>query len=307
MEIYNSPLSEYACLGFEYGYAVETPQALVLWEAQFGDFNNGAQIIIDQFIAAGTAKWGETSRLVLLLPHGYEGAGPEHSSARIERFLQLSAEGNVQVANCTTAAQYFHLLRHQARQRRALPLVIFTPKSLLRMKAASGHIDELTSGTFQPVIDDPRFAADGRARGSADGARTAADRGSVERVLLCSGKIYYDLIEHEAYASLDKTAIVRLELLSPLPLQAIVATLEALSESQARRVGARRTKEHGRPRPRPSPPDGPPSPQRRRRRIRRPPLPSQPLRRLRRLPRHRTIPHSTRGSKPDVAFDWFSH
>jgi 2-oxoglutarate decarboxylase len=212
MELYNSPLSEYACLGFEYGYAVETPQALVLWEAQFGDFNNGAQIIIDQFIAAGTAKWGETSRLVLLLPHGYEGAGPEHSSARIERFLQLSAEGNVQVANCSTAAQYFHLLRHQARQRRALPLVIFTPKSLLRMKAASGHIDELTDGTFQPVIDDPRFAGGSRER--------------VERVLLCSGKIYYDLIDDDAYAKLSKTAIVRVELLSPLPLQEIGAALE---------------------------------------------------------------------------------
>jgi len=212
MELYNSPLSEYACLGFEYGYAVETPQALVLWEAQFGDFNNGAQIIIDQFIAAGTAKWGETSRLVLLLPHGYEGAGPEHSSARIERFLQLSAEGNVQVANCSNAAQYFHLLRHQARQRRALPLVIFTPKSLLRMKAASGNIDELTNGTFQPIIDDPRV--------------DTCDRERIERVLLCSGKVYYDLIEDEAYAKLTKTAIVRVELLSPLPLQAIVATLE---------------------------------------------------------------------------------
>jgi len=212
MELYNSPLSEYACLGFEYGYAVETPQALVLWEAQFGDFNNGAQIIIDQFVAAGTAKWGETSRLVLLLPHGYEGAGPEHSSARIERFLQLSAEGNVQVANCSNAAQYFHLLRHQARQRRALPLVIFTPKSLLRMKAASGNIDELTNGTFQPVIDDPRMET--------------GDREGIERVLLCSGKVYYDLIEDEAYQKLSKTAIVRVELLSPLPLQAIVATLE---------------------------------------------------------------------------------
>jgi len=212
MELYNSPLSEYACLGFEYGYAVETPQALVLWEAQFGDFNNGAQIIIDQFIAAGTAKWGETSRLVLLLPHGYEGAGPEHSSARIERFLQLSAEGNVQVANCSTASQYFHLLRHQARQRRALPLVIFTPKSLLRMKAASGNIDELTEGTFQPVIDDPRYVNRGRDH--------------IERVLLCSGKVYYDLIEDEAYGKLAKTAIVRVELLSPLPLQAIAATLE---------------------------------------------------------------------------------
>jgi len=212
IEIYNSPLSEYACLGFEYGYAVETPEALVLWEAQFGDFNNGAQIIIDQFIAAGQAKWGETSRLVLLLPHGYEGAGPEHSSARIERFLQLSAEGNVHVANCSTPSQYFHLLRRQAQQPRPQPLVVFTPKSLLRMKAAAGYLHELTSGAFEPVIDDRRFA-NGRA--------------SVERVLLCSGKIYYDLIGHADFEKMTKTAIVRVELLSPLPVREIIDTLES--------------------------------------------------------------------------------
>ncbi len=211
MEAYNSPLSEYACLGFEYGYAVEQPDALVLWEAQFGDFNNGAQIIIDQFIAAGHAKWGETSRLVLLLPHGYEGAGPEHSSARVERFLQLSAEGNVQVANCSTPSQYFHLLRLQARQPRALPLVIFTPKSLLRLRAAAGNITELVSGKFEPVLDDPRYAQ---------------NRGAVERVLLCSGKIYYDLTGHANYAAMQKTAIVRVELLSPLPTKQILDTLE---------------------------------------------------------------------------------
>ena len=210
-EIYNSPLSEYACLGFEYGYAVEMPGALVLWEAQFGDFNNGAQIIIDQFIAAGAAKWGEKSRLVLLLPHGYEGAGPEHSSARIERFLQLSAEGNVQIVNCSNAANYYHLLRHQAVQQRALPMVVFTPKSLLRMKAASGYLDELATGTFRPVIDDPRNL----------------DRSSIERVLLCSGKIYYDLVAHADYAKMTKTAIVRVELLSPLPIAEIVSTLES--------------------------------------------------------------------------------
>ena len=212
MEVFNSPLSEYAALGFEYGYAVELPSALVLWEAQFGDFNNGAQVIIDQFIAAGYAKWGETSRLVLLLPHGYEGAGPEHSSARVERFLQLSAEGNVQVANCSTAAQYFHLLRLQARQARALPLVIFTPKSLLRLKASSGNIDEASAGAFQPVLDDPRFAN---------------NRAAVERVLLCSGKIYFDLIGHPKYAAMTKTAIVRVELLSPLPTKKILEVLEA--------------------------------------------------------------------------------
>ena len=197
--------------GFEYGYAVEAPLALVLWEAQFGDFNNGAQIIIDQFIAAGQAKWGETSRLVLLLPHGYEGAGPEHSSARIERFLQLSAEGSMQVANCSNAAQYYHLLRLQARQPRALPLVIFTPKSLLRMKAAAGHIDELVAGGFAPVIDDPVYAN---------------IREAVERIVLCSGKIYYDFLAHEAYAATTKTAVVRVELLSPLPVSEIIAVLE---------------------------------------------------------------------------------
>jgi 2-oxoglutarate decarboxylase len=232
MEVYNSPLSEYACLGFEYGYAVELPQALVLWEAQFGDFNNSAQVIIDQFIAAGQAKWGETSRLVLLLPHGYEGAGPEHSSARMERFLQLSAEGNVQVANCSTAAQYFHLLRLQALQPRALPLVIFTPKSLLRMKAAAGTLSDLTEGAFVPVIDDPRFAT---------------NRAAVERVLLCSGKIYYDLTSNVRYAEMRKTAIVRLELLSPLPVTQIIEVLAsypnlasvAWTQEEPKNMGAR--------------------------------------------------------------------
>ena len=206
-EIYNSPLSEYACMGFEYGYSVELPEALVLWEAQFGDFMNGAQIIIDQFITAGQAKWGETGRLTLLLPHGYEGAGPEHSSARIERFLQLSAEGNVRVVNCSTAAQYFHVLRFQARTPKARPLVVMTPKSLLRLKAASGSIEELSSGRFHPVIDDARFAE---------------ERGRVERILMVSGKIYHDLTAHQDFAKMTKTAIVRVELLSPLPVDEIL-------------------------------------------------------------------------------------
>lgn len=202
-EISNSPLSEYACLGFEYGYAVERPDALVLWEAQFGDFNNGAQIIIDQFISAGQAKWGETSRLVLLLPHGYEGAGPEHSSARIERFLQLSADGGVMLANCTTAAQYFHLLRLQAHQPDPKPLVVFTPKSLLRLRGRRiGTAEDLIKGSFQSLIDDERFAE---------------QRNKVERLLFCSGKVYYDLTGHSKYEKLTKTAIVRLEQLSPLP------------------------------------------------------------------------------------------
>jgi len=213
-EIHNSPLSEYACLGFEYGYSTEAPDAMVLWEAQFGDFSNGAQIIIDQFISAGAAKWGETTRLTMLLPHGYEGAGPEHSSARLERFLSLSAEGNIRVANCSTAAQYFHLLRAQAKAPEAFPLVIMTPKSLLRSRASYGTLDELVDGSFEEVIDDPRYTAGG-------------DRASVERLLLCSGKIYYDLTASPLYSAATKTAIARVELLSPLPADAILALLDA--------------------------------------------------------------------------------
>src|SRR5205823_352565 len=148
-ELHNSPLSEYACLGFEYGYAVAAQDALVLWEAQFGDFANGAEVVIDQFLIAGLAKWGETSRLTLLLPHGYEGQGPEHSSARLERFLALGAEGNIRVANCTTPAQYFHLLRRQALHTEIRPLVVMTPKSLLRLPAAASQLDDLVLGKFR--------------------------------------------------------------------------------------------------------------------------------------------------------------
>jgi multifunctional 2-oxoglutarate metabolism enzyme len=200
-EIHNSPLSEYACVGFEYGYAAAVPKSLVLWEAQFGDFVNGAQIIIDQFIAAGQAKWGQTSRLTLLLPHGYEGQGPEHSSARLERFLQLAAEGNLRVAYPSTAGNYYHLLRQQASSPNPVPLVVMTPKSLLRAEAASGTIDDMATGSFKAVIDDPNIT----------------DKKKIERILLCSGKIYYDLIASELYPKTKKTAIVRLELLSPMP------------------------------------------------------------------------------------------
>ena len=216
-ELYNSPLSEYACLGFEYGYSFEAPNALVLWEAQFGDFNNGAQIIIDQFIAAGAAKWGQQTRLTLLLPHGYEGAGPEHSSARLERFLQLSAEGNIRVANCSTAAQYFHLLRAQATAKQAYPLVVMTPKSLLRNRASYGTIDQLASGSFREVLDDPRYAG--------------GEKSGVERVLLCSGHIYYDLIASPLYEQAKKTAIVRVELLSPLPVTEILQTIASYEKA----------------------------------------------------------------------------
>src|SRR5206468_2210828 len=177
-ELHNSPLSEFACVGFEYGYAAAAPEALVLWEAQFGDFANGAEVIIDQFIFSGLAKWGQTSRLTLLLPHGYEGQGPEHSSARLERFLALGAEGNIRVANPTTPAQYFHLLRRQARRTRQRPLVVMTPKSLLRLPQAGSRLEELAQGRWHPVLDDPWAA--GRAA-------------EITRVVLCTGKLYYEL------------------------------------------------------------------------------------------------------------------
>ncbi len=201
-EIHNSPLSENACLGFEYGYSAASPDSLILWEAQFGDFNNSAQVIIDQFMAAGESKWGQSARLTLLLPHGYEGAGPEHSSARIERFLQLGAEGNIRLANPTTAAQYFHLLRRQARIKRARPLVVFTPKGLLRMAAAASKLSDLSEGGFQYVIDDPN------AKGRAD---------QIKRLVLCSGRVYYDLEGHERRADAPQVAIARAEYLYPFP------------------------------------------------------------------------------------------
>src|SRR5712664_4226432 len=200
-ELHNSPLSEYACLGFEYGYAVEAQNALVLWEAQFGDFANGAEVIIDQFLIAGLAKWGETSRLTLLLPHGYEGQGPEHSSARLERFLALGAEGNIRVANCTTPAQYFHLLRRQAPHTEIRPLVVMTPKSLLRLPAANSQPDDLVLGRFRTVVWDRD--------------RTWPEK--VTRLLLCSGKIYYDIIASPRRAETPHVKIGRVELLYPFP------------------------------------------------------------------------------------------
>jgi 2-oxoglutarate dehydrogenase E1 component len=214
-EIYNSPLSEYAALGFEYGYSVAAPDALVLWEAQFGDFVNGAQIVIDQFLVAGRSKWGQTSRLTLLLPHGYEGNGPEHSSARLERFLQQGAQDNIRIANCTTAAQFFHLLRRQALDATARPLVVMTPKGLLRLKQAASSIDDLSTGAFRPVIADPAAGSD------------------VRRLVLCSGKIYYDIVGHGAREAATDVAIARLEQLYPFPVDALaelVAGLPALEE-----------------------------------------------------------------------------
>ncbi len=207
-EIYNSPLSEYACVGFEYGYAAAAPEALVLWEAQFGDFVNGAQIIIDQFIAAGLSKWRESTRLTLLLPHGYEGNGPEHSSARLERFLQLAAQENLRIANCTTSGQYFHLLRRQALDATARPLVVMTPKRLLRLKQAGSTLEDLASGEFRPVIDDPD-----------------PDRARVERLVLCQGKIYYDIVGHEQRAGATGVAVARIEQLYPFPTERARAVL----------------------------------------------------------------------------------
>ncbi|HST54769.1 MAG TPA: multifunctional oxoglutarate decarboxylase/oxoglutarate dehydrogenase thiamine pyrophosphate-binding subunit/dihydrolipoyllysine-residue succinyltransferase subunit [Solirubrobacteraceae bacterium] len=200
-ELHNSPLSELACMGFEYGYSQEAPETLVLWEAQFGDFVNSAQVIVDQFIVSGLAKWGQTSRLTLLLPHGYEGSGPEHSSARLERFLSLAAEGNIRVANLTTPAQYFHLLRRQARIAKQRPLVIMTPKSLLRLPQAANRIADLAEDTrFQPVLAEPGVKDD-----------------AVTRLALCTGKIYYDLVGHPERQNNEGFAVGRIELLYPFP------------------------------------------------------------------------------------------
>ncbi|HEX6708806.1 MAG TPA: 2-oxoglutarate dehydrogenase E1 component, partial [Rubrobacter sp.] len=199
--IYNSPLSEIAVLGFEYGYSVNSEDALVLWEAQYGDFANVGQPMIDQFIVSGQSKWGQTSGLVLLLPHGYEGQGPEHSSARLERYLQLAAHENVRIANLTTAAQYFHLLRAQAALKdNKRPLIIMTPKSLLRHPMAASKLEDLSEGTFQPVLDDEE-----------------ADTESVERLILCSGKIYTELVGSEYREEAVDTAVARIELLYPFP------------------------------------------------------------------------------------------
>ena len=199
--VYDSLLSETAVLGFEFGYSLDDPNTLVLWEAQFGDFANGAQTIIDQFIVCSESKWQRSSGLVLLLPHGYEGQGPEHSSGRLERFLQACAEDNIQVCNLSTPAQYFHALRRQVKRDFRKPLIIMTPKSLLRHKDCVSPIELLANGRFQEVIDDAAVAKPERVR----------------RVLLCSGKVYYDLLEKRMERKIDNVAIVRLEQLYPFP------------------------------------------------------------------------------------------
>jgi 2-oxoglutarate decarboxylase len=211
---YDSALSEFAAVGFEYGYSVANPNALVLWEAQFGDFVNGAQSIIDEFISSGEAKWGQMSDVVLLLPHGLEGQGPDHSSGRIERFLQLCAEGSMTVALPSEPANYFHLLRRQALDGVRRPLVVFTPKSMLRNKAVVSPVSDFTGGRFRPVIDDPRYRTD-------DGPAA-----SVQKVLLCSGKIYWELAQHREKQDIDNVAIVRLEQLYPVPDRQLSGVLE---------------------------------------------------------------------------------
>jgi 2-oxoglutarate dehydrogenase E1 component len=207
----NSILSEAAVLAFEYGYSTENRNALVLWEAQFGDFANGAQVVIDQFIAAGAAKWGQLSGLTLLLPHGQEGQGPEHASARLERYLQLSAQDNMRVTQPTTPAQLFHLLRMQALAFDRRPLIVMSPKSLLRHPGAVSTLDELAHGAFDEILPDSQI----------DASRTS----SVERVILTSGKIYFELLEHRRKHGIADTPILRVERLYPFPLQQLAAEL----------------------------------------------------------------------------------
>ncbi|MEV0085167.1 MULTISPECIES: multifunctional oxoglutarate decarboxylase/oxoglutarate dehydrogenase thiamine pyrophosphate-binding subunit/dihydrolipoyllysine-residue succinyltransferase subunit [Saccharopolyspora] len=209
--VYDSALSEYAALGFEYGYSVGNPDSLVLWEAQFGDFFNGAQSVIDEFISSGEAKWGQRSDVVMLLPHGHEGQGPDHSSARIERWLQLCAEGSMTVAMPSTPANYFHLLRRHALDNIHRPLVVFTPKSMLRLKAATSPVEDFTNGSkFTSVIDDP----------------AQPDPANVRNIVLCTGKLYYELAAHRDKEGITDTAIVRLEQLYPLPHRKLGALFE---------------------------------------------------------------------------------
>ena len=213
---FNSHLSEFACLGFEFGYSASKLDALVIWEAQFGDFANGAQIIIDQFISSSEAKWGQKSALVMTLPHGYEGQGPEHSSARLERFLQLCAEDNMQVANLTTPVQYFHALRKQVLQDKKKPLIIMSPKSLLRHPQAVCNVEELSTGKFQPFIDDTEVD----------------DAKSIDRIIICSGKVYYDLYKQREETGKGNVAITRLEQFYPFPDKDIAASLKKFTNAK---------------------------------------------------------------------------
>ena len=221
LEIYDSLLSEYAALAFEYGYSVERPEGLTMWEAQFGDFANGAQSVIDEYVTSAAQKWGQRSGLVMLLPHGQEGQGPDHSSARIERYLQMCAQDNMLVAQPSTPASYFHLLREHTYTRPRRPLIVFTPKQLLRLKAACSPVEDFTSGTFQPVIGE-----------TDDAVLASARKQGVDRVLLCSGRVYYDLLAHRTKTGDTSTAIVRLEQLYPLESSAIAEALAPFSGAE---------------------------------------------------------------------------
>jgi multifunctional 2-oxoglutarate metabolism enzyme len=220
LQVYNSLLSEYAVMGFEYGYSVEDPGTLTLWEAQFGDFVNGAQTVVDEFISSAEQKWNQFSSLVLLLPHGYEGQGPDHSSARIERFLQLCAENNMTVAQPSTPASHFHLLRRQAFSEPKRPLIVFAPKSMLRLKAASSSVEDFTTGGFRPVIEDEQNL----------------DASKVTKVLFCSGKVYWDLLAEAQKRGTGDTAIVRVEQLYPTPVEEMKAAIEHFPNAELRWV-----------------------------------------------------------------------
>ena len=218
-DIYNSLLSEYAVLGFEYGYSMSNPEGLTIWEAQFGDFSNGCQVTIDQFIASGETKWGRYSGLVMLLPHGYEGQGPEHSSARLERYLQLCAMANMQVMNITTPANIFHALRRQLNRDFRKPMIVMSPKSLLRHPKCVSTTDDFTKGGFQELIDDSLFG-------------TAAAAKKVKRVNFCSGKIYYDLLARQEEEGRDDVAVVRIEQLYPMPEKQVEAVLKKYANAE---------------------------------------------------------------------------
>ncbi len=233
--IYNSALTEFAGMGFEYGYTLGNPDAIVAWEAQFGDFANGAQTIIDQFVSSGEAKWGQTSKLILLLPHGYEGQGPDHSSARIERFLQLCAEGSFTVAQPSDPANYFHLLRRHALSDLHRPLVVFTPKSMLRNKAAVSPVEAFTEAKkFQSVIDDVKFAGDTALAASAGKEKVEAsgDKSKVKKIILCSGKIYWELEKQREKGGHDDFAILRLEMLHPVPFNNLKRIFESYPNAE---------------------------------------------------------------------------
>ena len=219
-------LSELAVLGFEFGYSLSEPETLVLWEAQFGDFANGAQVIIDQFITSGESKWGRASGLVLLLPHGYEGQGPEHSSARLERFLQMCAGENIQVVNCTTPANYFHALRRQMHREFRKPLIVMTPKSLLRNKRCISSIEDFTKkNSFHRVLEDHAYIK---------GSKTIElqkDK-KIERVAMCSGKIYFDLLDAREKSKNDKLVIIRIEQLYPFPAKTLAKILKRYKNAE---------------------------------------------------------------------------